>query len=233
MINCNIVHSTQNIATKNVFGFEWVTERCMVHVVFLHYKTLTYEFCRNKVFHYYYAASDIIENRCAIHLDAFVDPFIENRQRATFICINIKSPASFPEVLFPARKQSRRAVVVVTSFLQFPATCIDTAGPLFRFPSRNRRESCVTGLYTRFICARSLRARNGLCQNQGLTRVHIPLYNGKTSDGLLHVTWENRIYYLPRNLLLKACINMYETPAGRTDYRETSKVIISRRLFSH
>lgn len=78
---------------------------------------------------------------------------------AAFIRVNIKSPASFPEVLFPARKQSRRAVVVVTSFLQFPATCIDTAGPLFRFPSRNRGESCVTGLYTRSICARSLRAR--------------------------------------------------------------------------
>lgn len=77
---------------------------------------------------------------------------------ATFIRVNIKSPASFPEVLFPARKQSRRAVVVVTSFLQFPATCIDTASPLFRFPSRNRGESCVTGLYTRSICARSLRA---------------------------------------------------------------------------
>lgn len=151
---------------------------------------------------------------------------------ATFIRVNIKSPASFPEVLFPARKQSRRAVVVVTSFLQFPATCIDTAGPLFRFPSRNRGESCVTGLYTRSICARSLRARNGSRQNQGLTRVHIPLYNGKTSDGLLHVTWENRIYYLPRNLLLKACINMYEIlPAGRVDYRGMSKGIATIFIF--
>lgn len=43
---------------------------------------------------------------------------------ATFIRVNIKSPASFPEVLFPARKQSRRAVVVVTSFLQFPRVSI-------------------------------------------------------------------------------------------------------------
>lgn len=61
-----------------------------------------------------------------------------------------------PEVLFPARKQSRRAaVVIVTPFLQFPATCIDTAGPLFRFPSRNRGESRVTGPYTRSICAAS------------------------------------------------------------------------------
>lgn len=71
-----------------------------------------------------------------------------------FTRVNIKSPASFPEVLFPARKQSRRAVVViVTPFLQFPATCIDTVGPLFRFPSRNTGESRVTGPYTRSICA--------------------------------------------------------------------------------
>jgi len=71
-----------------------------------------------------------------------------------FTRVNIKSPASFREVLFPVRKQSRRAVVViVTPFLQFRATCIDTAGPLFRFPSRNRRESRVTGPYTRSICA--------------------------------------------------------------------------------
>lgn len=71
-----------------------------------------------------------------------------------FTRVNIKSPVSFPEVLFPARKQSRRAVVViVTPFLQFPATCIDTAGPLFRFPSRNRGESRVTGPYTCSICA--------------------------------------------------------------------------------
>lgn len=114
----------------------------------------------------------------------------------------------FPEVLFPARKQSRRVasprlailvssrLVVVASLLQFSPGHVYRYRPRryvlpFRFPSRNRAgESCVSLVLARASHSRAARrgvhgearARNGSRQNQGLTRVRIPLYNGKTSD---------------------------------------------------
>lgn len=113
-----------------------------------------------------------------------------------FTRVNIKSPASFPEVLFPVRKQSRRAASSSLPLSSNSQKRVSIPSVLFSVFHRVIGENHVSPVLIHAPSVHSSRARtrNGSRQNQGLTRVHIPLYNGKTSDGLLHVTWENRIY---------------------------------------
>jgi len=123
------------------------------------------------------------------------EPIYWEQTNDMFTRVNIKSPASFPEVLFPARKQSRRAIIIVT-LSSNSQPCVSIPAVPFSVFHRVIGKNHVSPVLTHAPSVHSFRARtrNGSRQNQGLIRVHIPLYNGKTSNGLLHVTWENRIY---------------------------------------
>lgn len=144
-----------NIVTKNV-PVQVNDSKCMIHVVFLHY--IRYRHIISTVIKFSVISRKRHYRKSMRNASRRIRAHLLETDNATFIRVNIKSPASFPEVLFPARKQSRRAAssssLPLSSNFQ-PRVSIPPV--LFSVFHRVIGENHVSpGLYTRSICTRSL-----------------------------------------------------------------------------